>query len=73
MKETYVFHKIKMRGKKSKYSAWFNADPSDALALLIDCERIDALGRSFPCSEAEQLALRNGPWTSYYHTVICSQ
>ena len=62
---THVYHKIKMHGKKSKYSAWFKGDPiKDSLAYIIDCERSDSLGRSFPCTEAEEVALLRGAWSS---------
>lgn len=65
MTATHVYHKIKFNGKRSKYSAWFNGDPlKDPLAYVIDCERIDVLGRSFPCTEAEREALLNGSWSS---------
>jgi len=70
MNATHVYHKIKISGNKSKYSAWFSGDPlNDSFAHLIDCERIDSLNRSFPCSESEKSTLRNGAWSStQWHT-----
>ena len=68
MNATHVYHKIKMRGKKSKYSAWFREDPilgiKSSLSVLVDCERIDALGRSYPCTEGEKKVLENGSWSA---------
>jgi len=64
MKATHVIHGIRVSGRKSKFSAWFRADPilgiHSSLTLLIDCERIDALGRSYPCNETEKDILRTG-------------
>ena len=66
MNATHVCHKIKIQGRKSKYSAWFCADPicgfDSGLTVLVDCERIDAMGRSFPCTETEQKILSQGGW-----------
>ena len=65
MNATIVYHKIKMNGRKSKYSAWFNGDPrNDSLAYIVDCERIDSLGRSFPCTRLEENNLLRGQWSS---------
>jgi len=67
MKATHYFHKIKIYGRASKYSAWFNGDPFgkfSSLAVLVDCERIDSIGRSFPCTDNEQQILQNGPWSA---------
>ena len=68
MNATHVYHKIMMNGRKSKYSAWFCGDPKSGanrtLSILVDCERIDSLGRSFPCTDSEQDTLRNGSWFS---------
>lgn len=57
-----VFHKIRIDGYASKYSAWF-----DGSGFLIDCERIDRLGRSFPCTDAEMSKLQHGPWSAKQH------
>jgi len=66
MRATHYFHKIKIHGRASKYSAWFNGDPMGdcgSLAVLVDCERIDARGRSFPCTTIERDILANrGGW-----------
>lgn len=64
---THYFHKITLPGRSSKYSAWFNGDPMgdmSSLACLIDCDRIDRLGRSFPCTPSEVTALERGPWSA---------
>ena len=64
MKATHVIHGIKMSGRKSKFSAWFRADPicglDSCLTVLVDCERIDAIGRSYPCTKLEKDILRKG-------------
>jgi len=66
MNATHVCHKIRITGRKSKYSAWFRADPicglDSGLTVLVDCERIDALGRAFPCTETEKTILTQGGW-----------
>lgn len=60
-----VYHKITLPGRKSKYSAWF-----DQSGFLIDCERIDNLGRSFPCTKAEMEHLQRGGWSAKQHTTF---
>ena len=71
MKATDVFHKITLPNRKSRYSAWFAADPvcgfDSPLAVLIDCERIDAQNRSFPCTDKEKQQLINGAWSARQH------
>lgn len=65
MGATHYFHKITINGRASKYSAWFNGDPMGdcgSLAVLVDCERIDARGRSYPCTQREQDILQHGGW-----------
>ena len=66
MKATHYFHKITIGGRASKYSAWFNGDPMGdcgSLAVLVDCERIDGHGRSYPCTTLEKDILANrGGW-----------
>lgn len=65
MRATHYFHKIKIHGRASKYSAWFNGDPMaryPSLAYLVDCERIDARGRVYPCTQREQDILQHGGW-----------
>lgn len=64
---THVFHKITLDGRRSKYSAWFFGDPTDrapSLSRLIDAERIDSAGRSYPVTAAERAQLERGPWTA---------
>lgn len=49
MTATHFFHKITIPGRTSRYSAWFKGDPhASRLAVLVDAERIDARGRSYP-------------------------
>ena len=65
MKATHYFHKIKIHGRTSKYSAYFNGDPMGdcgSLAVLVDCERIDARGRAYPCTDREEDILQRGGW-----------
>lgn len=66
MRPTHFFHKITIGGRASKYSAWFHGDPMGdcgSLAVLVDCERIDARGRVYPCTTQEQDILGNrGGW-----------
>ncbi len=65
MKATHYFHKITMNGRASKYSAWFNGNPMGdcgSLAVLVDCERIDAHGRAYPCTTIEKDILQRGGW-----------
>ncbi len=68
MQATHVYHKIQMNGRKSKYSAWFKGDPirshDRSLCILVDCERIDTLGRSFNCTRLEREELLFGSWSS---------
>ena len=64
---THYFHLIKIHGSACKFSAWFKGDPLGALgslATLVDCERIDAKGRSYPCTSRQKDVLRIGPWTA---------
>jgi hypothetical protein len=60
-----VFHKITLPGRKSRYSAWF-----DKSGFLVDCERIDARNRSFPCSKQEIETLQRGGWSAKQHSVF---
>jgi len=66
MNATHVCHKIRISGRKSKYSAWFRADPicglDSGLTVLVDCERIDTLGRAFPGTETEKTIWTQGGW-----------
>jgi len=65
MRATHYFHKIKIHGRASKYSAYFNGDPMGdcgSLAVLVDCERIDGYGRSYPCTDREKDILQHGGW-----------
>lgn len=59
MKATCVYHKIRLPGRLSKYSAWF-----DFTGFFVDCERIDARGRSYPCTTQEMADLQRGGWSS---------
>lgn len=66
---TDVFHKITLPNRKSRYSAWFKGDPiNDPLAYVVGCERIDAAGRSYPCTQAEEDALVRSAWTARIHS-----
>jgi hypothetical protein len=67
MRPTHYFHYIKLPGRSSKYSAWFSGDPlgaDNSLAVLVDGERIDRAGRSYPLTESERSALIKGPWSA---------
>ena len=58
MKATHYFHKIKIHGRASKYSAYFNGDPMaryPSLAYLVDCERIDARGAYIHARNANKI------------------
>ena len=57
-----VFHKIRLHGRASKYSAWF-----DGSGFLVDCERIDARNRVFPCTKSEIADLQKGGWSAGQH------
>lgn len=66
---TDVFHKITLPNRKSRYSAWFKGNPiTDPLAYIVDCERIDAARRSYPCTQAEEDALIRGAWSARIHS-----
>lgn len=66
---TDVFHKITLPNRKSRYSAWFRGDPTmDPLAYIVDCERIDSAGRSYPCTQAEEDALLKLGWSARIHS-----
>lgn len=58
---SHYLHKIRLTGRASRYSAYYEADPicgiESALSRIVDAERIDALGRSMPCSEKEMSEL----------------
>ena len=57
---THVAHKIRLEGRKSKYSVWYRSDMGNvnsSLSFVVDAERIDCLGRSFPCSDKEKKEL----------------
>jgi hypothetical protein len=64
---THYAHKIKIPGYASKFSAWFSGDPfgsTSSLAVLIDAERIDSRGRSYPASPAVRAILTRGGWSA---------
>lgn len=58
MSATHVVHKIRLEGRASKYSVWYRADMGtkieSSLTYVVDAERIDRLGRSFPCTQKEK-------------------
>jgi hypothetical protein len=62
-----VFHKIRLTGRASRYSAWF-----DGSGFLVDCERIDARNRSFPCTQGERDALQRGGWIAGQHKTFAT-
>ena len=63
---THYFHKTYFPNRKSKYSLYFCGDPvGDSLAYLVDGERIDSLGRSYPLTKQEIEDANKGPWSSY--------
>lgn len=64
---THCFHKITLSGSACKFSAWFKGDPTGpagSLAVLVDAERIDAAGRSYPVTERQREVLTSGPWSA---------
>ena len=66
MQATHYFHKVYFPNKVSKYSLYFHGNPmGDSLAYLVDGERIDKLGRSYPLTEKERVDANKGPWSSY--------
>lgn len=65
MTASEVYHKITLPGRASRYSAWF-----DKTSFLVDCERIDRLNRSFPCTPAEMEALKRGGWSAKQHATF---
>jgi hypothetical protein len=70
---THVAHGIRITGRKSKYSAWFCGDPTgrlSSLATIIDGERIDSRGRSYPLTAAEEEAILHGPWTARHFSAF---
>ena len=63
---THFFHKVYFPYRSSKYSLYFHGDPlGDSLAYLVDGERIDSLGRSYPLTLKEIDDANIGPWSSY--------
>lgn len=64
---THYLHGVRMGNNKSKYSVWYRADMGhlNALTIIVDAERIDKLGRSFPCTEKEKEELMH-----YRHNAI---
>ena len=64
---THVYHGIRIPGRRSRFSAWWCGDPRGpgcSLAYIVDGERIDARGRSYPLRAAEIAALERGPWSA---------
>ena len=48
MNATHYFHGVKIPGKRSRYSVWFNGDPrgdTGSLSVVVDGERFDRVGR----------------------------
>lgn len=67
MNATHVYYGIKITGRRSKFSVWWKGDPCgpmSGLAYIVDGERIDALGRSYPLTASEIAALERGPWSA---------
>jgi len=67
MHATHVYHGIKIPGRRSRFSAWWSGDPRgpcSSLAYVVDGERIDGAGRSYPLTAAEIAALERGPWSA---------
>ena len=67
MNATHVYHGIKITGRRSRFSAWWCGDPRgpmSGLAYIVDGERRDAAGRSYPLTAAEIAALERGPWSA---------
>ena len=67
MNATHVYHCIKIHGRRSKFSAWWSGDPRGSmsgLAYIVDGERLDAAGRSYPLKATEIAALERGPWSA---------
>ena len=66
MDATHYFHEVYFPGRSSKYSLYFHGNPQvDSLAYLVDGERTDRLGRSYPLTEKECNDANKGPWSSY--------
>lgn len=68
-----VFHGVTLPGRRSTYSLWFSDDPclpAGSLAYLIDGERIDRAGRSYPLTRSEKLAAMSGPWTARHQATF---
>lgn len=55
---THYLHKIRLEGRKSRYSAYYRADPicgiESSLSVLVDAERKDSQGRVYPCTQKEK-------------------
>lgn len=67
MNATHFFHGVTIPGRVSKYSVWFNGDPmgsTGSLAVIVDGERIDRAGRSYPLTPRDVDALTRGPWSA---------
>jgi len=67
MRATHVYHGIKIPGRRSRFSAWWSGDPRgrcSSLAYIVDGERVDAAGRSYPLTASEIAALERGPWSA---------
>jgi hypothetical protein len=63
---TYAFHKVYFPNRVSKYSLYFIGNPMlDSLACLVDGERIDKAGRSYPLTEKERIDANKGLWSCY--------
>ena len=75
-KATHVFHGVRLPGRVSRFSVWFNGDPTGptgSLATYVDGERLDRLGRSYPLTNAEIDALFDGPWSARHRAVFDTQ
>jgi hypothetical protein len=75
-KATHYFHGIRILNRLSRFSVWFNGDPTGptgSLATFVDGERFDRLGRSYALTDAEIDALLNGPWSARQRGVFNPQ
>jgi len=73
---THVFHGVRIYGRVSRFSVWFDGDPKGSTgsqAKFVDGERFDRLGRSYPLTDAEIDALLNGFWSAQQRGVFKTQ
>lgn len=68
-----AFYGVTLPGRKSTYTLFFRDDPclpAGSLAYLIDGERIDRAGRSYPLTPLEERAAINGPWSARRQSTV---